>query len=557
MTVFLNNFFQRYQYITLFSIYFILNIGILDNQPFSDDFGHLFNHSYLNSVSNPLDFLNPYSSYFKSWGFSYIYFWVLFKIFGSNFTYYRLFNLILHFVNYTIFKNVLNKQQINKRTVFLISLIFLFHPLSILTTSWIFQAKTLLSTLFVLLIFNHISKKENATNQDVIYCTLLFLLSLLSKICFILLPIYFLVKSIYSDSKFFYRKLTFCTLILSFIYGLINIKGITYIVKENQELDAPIGTINVEHSIKRSEYIDHENRYKKNKGKEIKVLSEIEDSIPKYFSTWQQLDSIYDRYILSIQNIGRFFLSSIGIWDYQPFYENNNQTITSHLFIVFTLFGSFFICSILIFKNSYLTICLLSLIPVIGIFYVPYMKYSYSSDHWFYPSLFLFLLSLSKSKIKYLFESFLAIVFIQYLLNVYSYANFNNLLNKSFANNKNVALIQEIKTFKSPEGQNISRLLVYDYLLSSIFFNSQEIYELLFYESSRTNHFELLQKHFPRFFYNEAKNLNAESLNQFLTAHELDSNRKLLNALKGLTATDRHFINDDEYIRILNYLNRQ
>ncbi len=477
MTIFLNNIFQRYQYIILFSIYFILNIGILDNQPFSDDYGHLFNHSYLRSVTNPFDFINPYSPYFKSWGLSYIYFWSIFKLFGLNFTYYRLFNLFIHFANFIIFKKLLDKQDISKRSVFLLSLGFLFHPLSLLTTSWIFQAKTLLSTFFVLLLFNSLANKKSINNKDVLYCSFLFLLSLLSKICFILLPIYFLIKSFKSDQRKFYRRLSFCTLLLSGTYGLINIKGITYIVKENQELEAQIGTINTEHTIKRSQYIDHEKTYTENNGKEIKVLSEIEDSIPKYFTTWQKLDSLGDRYILSIQNIGRFFLSSIGVWNYQPFYENNNQTITSYFFIVFSLIGTLFLCSILIAKSKFLFICTLTLIPVVGIFYVPYMKYSYSSDHWFYPSLFLFLLALSKIRIRYLFESFLTLVFLQYLLNSYSYSNFNNLLNKNLEKNKNIALIQEVKAFKSKDGAEIPKLLVYDHLLSNYFFNSQEIYE--------------------------------------------------------------------------------
>ena len=556
MTIFLNNIFQRYQYIILFSLYFILNIGILDNQPFSDDYGHLFNHNYLRSVTNPFDFINPYSPYFKSWGLSYIYFWSLFKIFGSNFTYYRLLNLIIHFTNFIIFKKLLKKQQINKRNAFLISLGFLFHPLSILTTTWIFQAKTLFSTLFALLIFNHIAKKQNGTFKDITYCSFLFLLSLLSKICYILLPVYFLIKSFKSDEKIFYRKLTVFTILLSGIYGFINIKGITYIVKENQELKAQIGKINTEHSIKRSQYIEHEDAYKENSGKEIKVLSEIEESIPKYFSTWQKLDSISDRYILSIQNIGRFFLSAIGIWNYYPFYENNNQTITSYLFIVFTLIGTIIICGILIRKNNFLFICFLTLIPVIGIFYVPYMKYSYSSDHWFYPSLFLFLMGLSQIKTKYIFELFFTLIFFQYLLNVYSYSNFNNLLNKNLEKNKNIALIQEVKEFKSKDGEKIPKLLVYDHLLTNYFFNSQEIYQSLFYESFRKNNFVFLQKHFPRFLYNEAKNLNTESLYLFLNAHELDSNRSLINALRGLTATDSHYINDDEFKLILDYLNR-
>ena len=107
----LQNLIRKYFFPLSFILYFVLNIKILNVQPFSDDFHHIFNYSLLENVKNPFQFLNPFSQYFKSWGLTYFVLWNFLNFFGEDYFSYRLFNLIIHFINFTLLYLLLKKNN--------------------------------------------------------------------------------------------------------------------------------------------------------------------------------------------------------------------------------------------------------------------------------------------------------------------------------------------------------------------------------------------------------------------------------------------------------------
>jgi hypothetical protein len=383
-------------------------------------------------------FFFPWSDYFKSWGFSYFVLWNMYKVFGENFIYYRAVNLLLHFCNFLVFRKFIENKEINenKTKPNLISLIFLFSPLSILTTSWIFQIKTLLALLFILLLLLQLKKRRIHSFTDNFKIYLLFLFSLLSKVSGILIPFYLL---------YFYRKYnvvkTKARLIMipffltSFLYGIINIKGITHLVTENQYIKKDTSEVVINNNVSRSEALSIK---KKNTSEhkefnfDIDIYSQITEGAAKYFNPLSKLSNFSNKYILSLQNFGRFILSAIGTYDYYPFYEDNLKTTTSKLLYLYSFIGLVVIVLLIKLRDTTGLLLACLFLPVSGFFYIPYMKFSYSSDHWFYTALVPLLLILHKNvKNKKVVLIGFCICFSSYLYTQSKYTSFPGLLAKN------------------------------------------------------------------------------------------------------------------------------
>jgi hypothetical protein len=184
---------------------YLPSIGSL---PFGDDFFYIFNNYHIKDQPNPFVYWNINSDSYKSWPMTYSLIWVLFKIFGSKFYLYRVFNILIHILNAYILKSVLETKNIRYSKTF--TLLFLLHPLCFESIFWIFQIKTISATFFLLASYKFLLKyDERSKSFDYIISFLSFLISITFKNVAIFIPFLFrlLVESKVSKVLQFLMKI--------------------------------------------------------------------------------------------------------------------------------------------------------------------------------------------------------------------------------------------------------------------------------------------------------------------------------------------------------------
>lgn len=481
---------MKYYYPLCFITLILLNFGILDNLPFGDDYHVIFSESEVKNAPHPFLFFSPWSDYFKSWGLSYFLLWFIYKALGpENIVYYRIINLCLHFVCFLLLNRILEKNNIQNYQRRIASFIYLFNPLSVLTTSWIFQFKTLLAQLLILYFIYLLwfADIKSFKNKALIYTT--FLLSLLSKVTGILLPFYALLYL--TKNKLGLKRCMIVTLplfLMSGFYGLINMKGITHLINEVSFIQKDLAENSIKQNIKRSETIDFKKasdtatkNQQLNFNPQIEIFDDIKRSIPRYLSNLDSPTIILQKYTVALQNWARLWLSSLGLNDFYPFYESNLDTFKGAQFYVYSLIGLGMLIFFL-FKMSHLTLLtLLLFLPISGIFYVPYMKFSYTSDHWFYaPMLGIVMYLALHIKHKRIITGILCTCLVSYCYTLYKYQSFEHVLdlNANQYDNRVIMEHQALYSIKSGEFNEVK-----DQYLS--YYNSQQNTNLRYLQTLR------------------------------------------------------------------------
>lgn len=155
-----------------------------------DDKAFLFLSPAL-QIDWPWDYWLRGTAYTKAWPLTYTLFWCLYKFFGQNLFPFRLALLGLHCLNATLFLSLL-RRFFGPLALFG-ALLFVVHPLHVETLSWVMQISTTLSatglllSLLALLRFN-----ETGENKYYIYAIAAFFAALASKNSVALFPILFL-----------------------------------------------------------------------------------------------------------------------------------------------------------------------------------------------------------------------------------------------------------------------------------------------------------------------------------------------------------------------------
>lgn len=419
------------------ALFIILCIPSLNNLPYGDDNAFIFK-SYLLGVPSVFDFWNPYSNFFKSWPLPYSIFTLLLRSFGENIIIYRVINIALHIVNCFLFRRVLSsiRPSTSGNERFILFSVFLIHPISLITFNWVFQLKTLLCVTFSLLTILGIHRV--LTSSKWVLTTLMsFFFALNSKIACVLLPFYglFLIKK--SKNKASFGALTALMLLMSLYYGLINVKGInSFYVEKIASEKSPI-----EYS-DNIEKIHNPEQSKPQTYIGIDLSHQLSDSAKSVSEQLLNPDDLFDKYIISMFNFGRYIASAIGLNLYSISYEPTWVSLANHTLI-------YFICASLIFfiffvstqRWKELALLLIFFIPISGFFYVPYMKYSYIADHWIYPAL-PFLLSFfvigRNQKVKI---ALVLIIGAQFLATTFSFRTTTNITQLSLERYNNPFLI--------------------------------------------------------------------------------------------------------------------
>lgn len=169
---------------------FLMAFGLywpsIQGTPIWDDLHYWFSDPVMTSVS--------YGDIVKNfaWPFSVSSQKILYSIFGTNYLVYHLINFSLHCLNSLLVYKL--GRQIRVRYPIIFFMLFLFHPVSVITTSWMIQFKTLLCFFFALtscLTFI----KGNKNWRWMAFSWILFLFSITSKSASLSLPIIFLIAN--------------------------------------------------------------------------------------------------------------------------------------------------------------------------------------------------------------------------------------------------------------------------------------------------------------------------------------------------------------------------
>lgn len=555
---------NKYYHFISILLLFSFNLFTLDNLPFGDDYHFIFDNFAILKAPNPFVYFFPWSVYFKGWSFSYFFVWILYRLFVDNYAYYRAVTLLIHFLNHYLFRKILqNKFKLSKGQTNLISLLFLFHPVSVLTTNWIFQIKTLLATMFFLLLILALQNyKKNYKSYFKIIG--LFWLSLISKIVAICFPIalFFFFKRKHSFKKSTLLIIPF--ILLSTAYGFLNIKGVAsifYEKKNMQELFSEKVEEKVVFSDKseeaRLEEIVHEARLKdETVSFKINITEEVTKSGAEYLRFTFNPDTFSAKYSVALQNLGRLMLYSLGLNVYFPFYESNEDTAAQKIIFLYASFGIFFIFLLYKLRSDFLMISFILFLPVCGFFYISYMKYSFTSDHWFYPSVTFFLLAVAKTltKNKYILHSAALIIFSNFMFTIYNYSDFYHLLEKNKEYHTNLAIDEH--------------QLQYDILLKNnhnLIKNSLKIHQYLEPQDPRfpaiahnaalkLNRKDLISYLYPKVakYFLHAKNL--QELHTFNTSNYGVIPNKELDIVESFDIFFSQKINEQTYQKVLSHL---
>ncbi|MGK0367162.1 MAG: tetratricopeptide (TPR) repeat protein [Thermoproteota archaeon] len=362
--------------VCLFLIY-LVSINI---PPFGDDNVEVLHNGLISNATNPFVFWNPFSNFYKSWPVTYSSFWVFTKIFGKKFFLYRVVNIVIHIFNFLILRKILNHFKI--QNIKYISLLFLIHPFCVESIVWIFQFKTLLSTTFFLLSLYSLSFK---TKKHVALSITLFTLSLLTKSSYILIPFLFIInfESFFKQYRFKYVLTSSVFLLISLFLGVNHLKGVGAKKSEFSKIDkyeqsylkghaakSSIKTINFVNS-KEATLTDPPEVYK--------------NTIQLYLKSLFKVEKI----VLMSNSFYFYMLSTFGINNFMPIYPTLDFSKLSTYWPIYVFAIILFV--LLTHKDPIIRksfhFLLLTFLPISGLIFIPYFRFSYIADHWFYSCL--------------------------------------------------------------------------------------------------------------------------------------------------------------------------
>lgn len=397
-------------FVVLSTLLTLVYLPALGSEPFGDDMVEIFDSWLVNTSSHPFTFWNPFSIYFKSWPATYSTFWVLIKLFGKKYYLYRIINILAHCFCAILLKKLLQRFKLTDSLIAILLVIFTFHPLAVETILWIIQLKTLFSTLFCLLAIKYyLNARIDLKDQDYYKALACFTASLLFKATYLLLPLALLYK--FKPNKIFIKR-NISFFLISLFLGTITTKGIVAREKESDEMlryDSKI-------IFKPVKSIDIKKHYNFDESSKNENLMTYLKSNFSYIGTLA--GALNSKLAITSYNLVFYLKSYLGINQYMPVYPKPKAGSFELIFsiflsgILFYLFlfeqnNTFKFCSILL---------ILSFIPISGLFYIPYFKFSSVADHYIYPSLafisFLFIYKVKDKKYVKVVSSLLALVLV-------------------------------------------------------------------------------------------------------------------------------------------------
>jgi tetratricopeptide (TPR) repeat protein len=114
-----------------------------------DDWGYITQNPQITDTRSPLHFWVSFRTGPDFWPLSYTFYWLFYRLFGTNPVGYHVVNIVMHAVNGVLV--LLLAYRFAPRKAPWAALLFLVHPMQVQAVAWIIQFKTLLSTQLALI----------------------------------------------------------------------------------------------------------------------------------------------------------------------------------------------------------------------------------------------------------------------------------------------------------------------------------------------------------------------------------------------------------------------
>lgn len=188
----------------------------LNGQPIWDDVNYIFENQALTDPSALSKMWTDARAFPDFWPLSYSTFWLELRVFGHSFFAFHLLNLLFHWVSCILFCRLLLLMKVEN--AWAATFVFAFHPANVEAVAWIFQTKTTLATVFSLgSCLALLSKGRWQTAAPFI-----FLCALLAKTSVVFMPVALLVLRMLGERRIQLRMLSVFFL-LSLALGIFNI----------------------------------------------------------------------------------------------------------------------------------------------------------------------------------------------------------------------------------------------------------------------------------------------------------------------------------------------
>lgn len=348
---------------------------LLGTTPFLDDWSFIFNSQLKNQISSLLEHWVPGQDNFRAWPLAHTVFFVYRQMGVAAAPLLFAVNLVLHLGNLFLFRKLL--LRFGAGSLLVPSLFFALSASAVFTIGQINQVSLLLSTgLFLgaaLVLTNPQPRGDLAKGLT---SGVLAGLSLLAKPAWILVPLVLLAPPLFRRNRL--RNGIFLLIFAAFSYWSIT-ATLGGVRSSRQETYAS-------KTFTQTDFQDFH-------------IGEIKDSTkPPQGAPQEASPSVFsldrDRLTLALNNFGFYARHTFLFFDSVYFYpkelalEDGLAGLLGVLFCLVSLFAAFrwareAFCTLLLGWS----IMLLAFLPVCGIAYVPYMKFSFVSHHWWGPAL--------------------------------------------------------------------------------------------------------------------------------------------------------------------------
>ncbi|EQC45285.1 glycosyltransferase family 39 protein [Bacteriovorax sp. Seq25_V] len=374
------------KFINIFKKNYILIIGLIftviyshfaNNDLILDDKEFIFGSNGLIRSPSMWAFWDSTSGYTRSWPMSYSLLWLLSKVFLQNIYLYKVTNIILHFLNFLLLFKIL-KSFYSKAISSFAAIIFLIHPMQIESIFWVFQFKTIISITFLFLSLIYFLKYLDLKKKRFFIISILFFsLSLASKITAIFFPLLLIAFTYGKKRSLVSAMVTLPFLLISAYFGYKTIQGVNY-------SKAEISVINSDYKNQGHTSTAASDLFANQEAQKINFPKlEIQDE--------RFIDNSISRIRIILFTTSFYFKKFLLFGKNSLLYKYNYIGTLEELYSVITFI--FLMSSVFVLKlpfQKFVTVALiylLSHLPVSGLAYVPYMKYSLVADHWAYLSI--------------------------------------------------------------------------------------------------------------------------------------------------------------------------
>lgn len=214
---------KNFAYIFICGVIIILYSRVVGYGFIWDDYSYIVNNPTLGEGTSLIDLWTQRKSV-DFWPITYSCFWILKYFFGNDPTAYHIFNVFLFCISASLLLYLLKNLKL--KNYLLLVLIFAIHPMNVSNVSWAFQAKTNLANVFGLLacIF-FVKYYQKQYFKYYIFSFIFVLLSFLSKISLIMIPVIFFIYLIKKDKDTFLKNvlITIPFFLLALVIGITNV----------------------------------------------------------------------------------------------------------------------------------------------------------------------------------------------------------------------------------------------------------------------------------------------------------------------------------------------